>query len=295
MTGRRLAIALTIAATALAGCLDAPAASPSPTPTREPEPTPRVTTYRLGTTVWYEGLLVHFERATATLDARGGPVEVDVRIENSAAEAADLNAPINLLVDGELVEPTRESRVPTIPAEGAESVLLRYELQGVSSVNDAALQIGTDPLHLGRVPLTPAGGEPAAFEPIALDVGGTGTAGDLRIRLREGLVRWDLPDWSQQLEADVQALTLTYDVTYLGEFTGGFAFTGDNVSLRLPDGSMVAPRRDGHSQSVELIGTGKTVEGLISRFEIPAGMTGRYAFFVRDAGKETGIVFTIGG
>lgn len=295
MTGRRLAVTLVIVSIALTGCLDAPAASPSPTPTRAPEPTPTVTAYRLDTTVWYEGLLVHVDRATATLDARGGPVEVDVRVENPGPEAAELDAPIRLLVDGDPVEPTRDSRVPTIPAGGTEPVLLRYELQGVSSVDEAVLQVGDRPLHLGLVPLTAAGGDAVAFEPITLEVGGTGTAGDLRIRLRHGLLRWDLPDWSQQLEADVQALTLTYDVTYLGEFTGGFAFTGDNVALRLPDGSRVAPRRDGHSQSVELIGTGNTVDGLFSRFEIPAGMTGKYAFFARDGGEETGIVFTIDG
>ena len=51
------------------------------------------------------------------------------------------------------------------------------------------------------------------------------------------MLRWDLPDWSQELDASLEALTLTYDVTYTGDFAGGFAFTGDNVALRLPDGN----------------------------------------------------------
>jgi hypothetical protein len=128
---------------------------------------------------------------------------------------------------------------------------------------------------------------------VEFDLRGTGTAGDLRINLRHGVLRWDLPDWSQQLASDLQALTLTYNVTYLGEFAGGFAFTGDNVYLRLPDDSIVNPRRDGHSQSVELIGAKKTKDGLFSRFEIPAGMTGKFALFVKNGETKTAIVFTV--
>ena len=111
------------------------------------------------------------------------------------------------------------------------------------------------------------------------------------------MLRWDLPDWSQELDAELAALTLTYDVTYPGDFAGGFAFTGDNVALRLPDGTIVEPRRDGHSQSVELIGARKTKKDLFSRFEIPAGANRQ----VRAPASRSGdrptkaIPFTIGG
>jgi len=39
---------------------------------------------------------------------------------------------------------------------------------------------------------------------------------------------------SDRLLAALDAVTLTYDVSYLGTFSGGYAFTGDNVRLRLP-------------------------------------------------------------
>jgi hypothetical protein len=295
MTARRVLAVAAALAIAIAGCADAPPPSAAPTPTRQPDPTPITTTYELATTVWYEGLLVHVDRATAILDSRGGPVEVEIRIENAGLEIADLNAPIRLVIDGAPVDPTRESRVPEIPAETTVTVTMRYELQGVSSVDDAVLQVGADPLHLARVPMTPEAGDPVVLQPITLDVSGQATANDLRLRLRGGEVRWDLPDWSEELDAEHLALTLTYSITYLGEFSGGYAFTGDNVHLRLPDGSVVNARRDGHSQSVALIAAGKTVDALVSRFEIPADMPGRYALFVKDAGKQTGIVFTIGG
>ena len=121
------------------------------------------------------------------------------------------------------------------------------------------------------------------------------TLWSLRITIRGAVLRWDLPDWSEELNADLAVLTLTYDVTYLGDFSGGFAFTGDNVALRLPTNTMVESRQDGHSQSVELIGPGKTKKGLFSRFELPSGMTGRFALVVRNGSASKAIPFVVGG
>jgi hypothetical protein len=288
-----------LVASVLAGCLDVAAPSAAPTPTPTPEPTPTTTTYELGTTVWYEGLLIHVDNAVAILDQRGGPVEVRLRVENPNEEEGELNARILLLVDAASssapVEPTRESKVATVPAHGIVGALMTYELQEIPSVNQAVLLIGEDPLHVARVPLTAAGGDLVAFEPVTVRLSGAGQAGDLRLTLRSGALRWDLPDWSEQLNADRAALTLTYDAANLGSFTGGFAFTGDNVRLRLPDGTVVAPRPDGHSQSIELISAGRTKRGLFSRFDIPDEMTGRFGLIVRVGSVSKTIPFSVGG
>ncbi len=291
----RAALLLAVLATTLAGCFDDPPASAAPTPTRAPEPTPTTMTYPLRMTAWFAGLIVHVDSATATLDERGGPVLVGIRIENPGTEPAELNGKIWLVVNGEELEPTRESKLPTVPPESSAGAVLTYELQGISSVDDAVLRIGTAPQHVATIPLTPAAGEPLLFEPRTYSFSRSTpeTANNVRIALKRGLLRWDLPDWLQELDADLQALTLTYDVTYVGEFAGGFAFTGDNVQLRLPDGERVDPRPDGHSQSVELIGAGKTKRNLASRFEIPAGTTGRFALMVRSGSTEKAIEFTI--
>ena len=252
--------ALALTAALLAGCIDAPVPSASPTPTPSPEPTPTTTTYHLGATIWYEGLLIHVDDIVATLDQRGGPVEVRLRIENPGDDEGELDGRIRLLVDASSkdapVEATRESKVPSIPAHGIADALMTYELQGIASVDKGVVLIGEDVNHVARIPLTPAAGDLVAFEPVALSVSGAGTAGDLRLALRSGVLRWDLPDWSQELVAGLDAVTLTYDITYLGKFSGGFPFTGDNVRLRLPNGTVIGPRRDGHSQSIELIGAG---------------------------------------
>ena len=285
---RRLAIAVVMAAT-VAGCLDAAPSLVAPSTTREPEPTPITTTYDLGASIWYEGLVLHIDRVTSTLDARGGPVEVELRIDNPGPDVAELQATIFLRVGGLPVEPTRESRIPPIPAEGQVTGVMTYELQGVTSVDSATVQVGAVPSHSAFAPLTAAGGTAVTLEPQTLLLTGIGTGGDLRITLTGGLQRWDLPDWSQELAADRQAIIVDYDATFLGDFPGGFAFTGENVALRLPDGTDVPPRPDGHSQSVELIGAEKTKRGLFSRFEIPDSVAGEVWFVVTD-GDEEGLI-----
>lgn|GEM_PF-2789987 len=284
-----------VLAVTVAGCLDSTVPSAGPTATRAPDPTPQVTVYDIGATVWYEGLVVRVDTATATLDQRGGPVTLTIRIENPTGDIGELNGPIRLILGSTHVDPNRDSTVPVIPPNGSMPVHLNYDLQGISSIDLASIEIGSAPDHIARVPLTPAAGAPVVFEPLPLDLSGSATAADLKITLRQGLLRWDLPDYSQELGADLQALTLSYDVTYIGSLSYGLPFTFDNVALRLPGGKVVGQRPDGHSQSLELIGPRKTKKDLFSRFEIPSGATGKFALLVRNGGIEKAISFTIGG
>lgn len=290
----RLASLLAIGVLALAACNE-PAALVAPTPTRPPDPTPATTVYELNTDVWYQGLVLHVDRATALLDVRGGTVDIAFRVENPGAEDADLDARMLLVVGGQRIEPTRDSHIAGTKAGETSLALLSFELQEIASADDGVLEIGSEPAHVARVPFRPENGEAVTFQPIELEVKGTNAAGDLRLTLRDAVVRWDLPDWYEELPADTRIVTVTYDATYNGSFSGGFAFTGDNVALLLPDKTMVEARRDGHSQAIELIGAGKTKRGLTSRFEIPADATGEFRLVVRNGSTEKGIKFTIEG
>lgn len=287
----KLAALVVAAAVAVAACTD-DAPSIAPTPTASPEPTAAVRTYQLNTTVWYEGLKIEVVSVTATLDQRGGPVEVLLHLDNQTEEDSSLDGAVSLLIGTVRAEPVRDSTVPDLPAGATGAATLSYELQGISSLDTAVLEIGSGPLHVARVPLTAAAGAAVVFEPRELALKGNGTSGTLKLTIHKGELRWDLPDWSQELDASLQALTITYDATYTGDFSGGFAFTGDNVALKLPDGTIVEARKDGHSQSVELIGANKTKKGLMSRFEIPAGLTGTFSLLVRN-GSDKAIPFTI--
>lgn len=287
--------AAAVLAVAVAGCMDASGPSAAPTTGVTPEPTPVAVTYVIGSQVWYEGLILTFDRGTATLDERGGTVDLLVGAQNPGTDAHDLDGPITLVVGDTRVEPTHDSQIPEVPAGGSVATILTFEFQAIASAEDAVIEVGRAPQHVASVPMTAAAGPLVAYEPVALQLKGSATASTLKLSLTGGLLRWDLPDWQQELGTTLQALTLTYDVTYTGDFAGGQAFTGENVALRLPDGTVISARRDGRSQSVELIGAHKTKKGLFSRFEIPAGMTGTFTLLVRNAGVQKSITFAIGG
>jgi hypothetical protein len=290
--GTRAALSGTLAL-ALAGCLgDTPA--PSSSPTRAPFATPVMTTYQLETTVWVEGLIVTVHSATASMDAKGGPVTVALGIVNPGQDTAALDAPIRLTASGHVYGVVNGTVLPEVAAGGSTEVSLVFEVDGRPTIDDGVLRIGRSTDHQAQVPFTSGPVATLTLEPQDAALNTAVTAGGIRVVLHHRQTRWDLPDWHQELGLASEALILTYDATYVGTFSGGLAFTADNVSLRLPDGTLVAPRHDGQSQSLVLIGPKKTAKGLFSRFEIPAGATGTFGFIVMDGSIHRAVTFKVG-
>jgi hypothetical protein len=269
--------------------------SQTPIPTSTPEPTATVSLYQLDSTVWYAGLVMTFGTATATLDARGGIVSIPVQLQNPGTEDLTLDAPIHLTVAGASFEPTRETVLPSVFAGSGGYTTLTFNVVGQTTIAAATIAVGAPDNHQAIVPLGPAGPKLVALKPVELALHGTAVASDLRLALSGGELRWDLPDWGDELPSSSASLTLTYDVTYTGTFAGGTAFTGDNVSLLLPDGKSRGPRADGRSQSIAAIGPGKTLRHLSTRFEIPAGLPGTYTLVLSENGRQGRIRFTIPG
>jgi hypothetical protein len=286
-----LGLGLTVA---LAGCLG-PSVSPNPSiGAPDVGPTPVVTDFELATTVWVDGFVVTIHGAIASLDSKGGPVSVLLRIENPGADPATLDAPIQLTASGATFELAHGTDLPEIPAGSAAELTIEFEVVGRSTIADGVLLIGRTDDHQVKVPFGPGPVKEVTLEPLASDLAGTATAGGLRVALHRAEVRWDLPDWHTELPKATEVLTLTYDATFNSDFAGGFAFTADNIGLRLPDGTIVAPRADGHSQSIQLIAPKQTVTGLQSRFELPTGLIGKFALVIRDGSAQKPIEFTIG-
>jgi hypothetical protein len=292
--GRPAAALAASIALALAGCLtDAPAPSSSVTPSPAPDPTATVTTYRLETTVWYAGFVLTFGTATATIDPKGGPVAVEVAFQNAGPEAATLGGPIILASRGRAVGPSRDSVLPLVPVGERSEAVLIFEVDGAFDLAAAALRIGRPEEHQGIVPLVEGAADPHALEPLTVSLSGSGQAGALRVTLSAAELRSDLPDWGVQLPRAVMALTVTYDAAYRSDFAGGFAFTTANLGLRLPDGTTISAREDGHSAPATVIGPGAVVSGLQSRFEVPVPGPGTYGLVVRDGDTTTVIEVAI--
>ena len=280
-------------AIALAGCFGGEATAPPATSTPEPVATPVVSRYRLEVTAWEQGFVLTFHQATATLDAKGGPVTITVTVANPGTDDASLDAPIRLTASGAAFDLVHGTVLPVVVAGGSADVTLEFDVEGRSNIDDGVIRVGRTADHIVQVPFLPGPVDALTLEPRSANAKATVTAGGIRIVLRNVGIRWDLPDWYDELPVSSEAVTLTYDVTYIGTFSGGFAFTAANIGLRLPNGTIVAPRRDGHSQSTALLGPGKTVPSLFSRFEIPSGLTGTFALVARDGSTQQAVKFTI--
>lgn len=285
-----LAVALT---TALAGCF-ADVTLPPATPTPAPIATPVITFYRIDTTVWVEGFVVMVRSATASLDAKGGTVTVALGVANPGTDTATLDAPMDLAAGDKAFELVNGTEQPVIPAGAQVDLNVAFDVIGQSTIDNGILQIGRPRDHRVAVPLRIDRAVPVTLEPETADLKGSVTSGSLKLGLRHLEVRWDLGDWYLELPLATEALTVTYDVSYVADFSGGYAFTGDNIALRLPNGTLVSPRPDGHSQSIILIGLHKTVKNLFSRFEIPSGLTGKFALIVTDGSTHKAATFRIG-
>jgi hypothetical protein len=287
------ALAAIVAVVAVAGC--APATAPSATSTEAAIPTPTVTQYQLNTTVWYAGLMLTVTSATAIFDPGGGTVTVLGQFQNPGSDDETLEAPIRITAGAQTFEPVHGTQLPDVAAGGTADLMLTFDVAGLPSVDGAELRVGPPEANQAVVAFGPGGAPTRTLEPVKLAVKGTANASDLRISLTAGELRWDLPDWTDELPTGTAALTLTYDAAYRGSFAGGLAFTADNVSLKLPDGAVVRPRRDGRSQSLALLLPGKPQAGLRSRFEVPSSEHGTFILMIANGAAHATIAVTVPG
>ena len=295
--GRRPAATVAVLALAvvLVGCASEGPPPTAATPTAVPLPTPVTTTFAINQTAWYAGLIVHVNSVTAVLRAGTGSVAADIRIENPGPDTATLEAPIRLTSSGQVIEPVRGTELPDVPAGGSVAVTVPFDVDDAFDLDVAAIRIGRTAYHQVVLPLVEGRLTLSTLAPRHFDLVGFAQAGQLLVSVHGADLRADLPDWGIELAPDVMALTITYDARYVGTFGGGFAFTPANIGLVLPDGRTIAAREDGHSAPAALIGRGKTVSALQSRFDVPAPGIGTYALVIRDGRATRTIPLAIGG
>src|SRR5207237_6564948 len=94
---------------AVAAC--SPEAAPSLSPVGPPVATPTVTTYQLDTTVWHAGLQLTFHAATATMDPRGGIVEITASFTNPTDDPLTVASPIRLTAGGTGFDLSRDTKL----------------------------------------------------------------------------------------------------------------------------------------------------------------------------------------
>ena len=260
-----------------------------------PEPSAETTTVQVDQEIWFAGFKVALGAATAELtEGRGGTVTIEATFENTGSEDARFDGTLNLASAGENASEAMAMDIPSVPGGQTGKGTLAFDVEDSFTFDDAVLTIGLAENQQAIVPLTPTAGTAVTQEPVEVTATGDGTADTLKLELLGGEYRADQPWNHGQMKKGTFVLTLNYDASFLSDFAGGFAFTGENVALKLPDGTTVGVIQDGDSQSLELIGPEATAKDLFSRFEIEDPAAGEYALLVRsfdDAEDE--IPFTI--
>jgi len=246
-------------------------------------PTPSTVTVQVEQTIWFAGFKVAFGAATSELTpGRGGEVSIEATFENTGDESGTFDGSLNLASAGENATEGMGMDLPSVPGGQTGKGTLAFAVEDSFTFDDAVLTVGRTGNQQATVPLTATAGTAVTLEPVAIALSGSGTAGDLKLELNDGEIRADQPWNHGQLEEGSFVLTVNYDASFVSDFAGGFAFTAENVALRLPDGTTVGVIQDGESQSLELIGPNTTAKDQFSRFEIEDPAAGEYVLLVRS-------------
>ena len=288
---------------AVVACGGSAAAPVAPTTTRTSVPadagqpsaaaaSPAISTVDVGKEAWFAGFHVTFGTATAEITpGRHGTVKLETTFENTGSEDARFDATITLVSAGETASEGFDQDIPNVPGGTTGKGLFSFAVEDTFTFDDAVLTLGQPTNQQAVIPLK--GGEAVSREPVKVAATGTGKAGDLRIDLAGGELRADSPWKHGQQKKGSLVVTFDYSATFNSGFAGGFAFTGENVALKLPDGTTVGVVQDGRSQSLELIPPNATKKDLFSRFEIEDPAAGTYVFLVREGNATGEIPFTI--
>lgn len=241
----------------------------------------------LGQEAWFAGFHVTFNDLTITPDGRHGELKIGATFENLGDDDARLDATIALESGGQPVRESFAMDIPSVPAGDTMDGTFGFSIKDDFTLDDAVLTLGTSAVQQVVVPLSATAGTPVSLEPTTLALSGSRTAGQLELKLDGGDLRADKPQKHGQMESGKLALTVRYSATNHGTGAATFPFTGENVRLRLPDGTEIGTIADGRSQSIEGIQASSTAQDLLSRFEIDDPAAGQYTLLVKD-GDATG-------
>jgi len=267
---------------------------PEPTETvgaaaTEPEATsgPSTDSIAVDQDFWHAGWKVTLGEATLGADSLGiQTVTFDAVFENLGMSPSSFNSQLALVSAGNaFADSGIDQDLPNVPAGLTGNGTIVIQVDESFTLDDATLIVGNPENNQAVVPIGPdSPDELVSLEPLALPVTGSSAAGPVAFTVTGVEVRADLPDWSDQVEQGSLALIVSFEVTPgNGIPLGQGVIGGDNLALRLPDGTAVSVRSDGRSGVNELLQgrENTTIMDLSARFIIPEPAEGSYAFLVR--------------
>jgi hypothetical protein len=247
----------------------------------------------LGQEAWFAGFHITFDELSLVMDGRRGDLHITASFENLGRDESRMDATIKLMSGGQPVSESFDMDIPSVPSGETVDGTFGFAIDEDFNLDDAVLTLGTPAVQQVVLPLGASSGEFVSLEPTTLSLSGAATAGQLELKVDGGELRADRPERHGQMESGKLALTVTYAATNHGTGAADFPFTGENVRLKLPDGSVIADLGDGLSQSIELLPAGTSKTDLLTRFEVADPASGQYALQVVEGDQTAEIPFSL--
>jgi hypothetical protein len=244
----------------------------------------------IGESVHYAGFVFDLGDATlapsenavdieGTTDSTVGQLTIEATIENLGPEdAAPDQADMHMELDGSAIDldPFTFEGLPVVPGGSTTNAEIVFDgLPADFSIKGAELVFGDGTVNQARVPLD-GEGETVTLAPLDITTGAAGQAGEITFNVTSGNLSYGDPAFHVQLDEGTAVLTLEYTITGspgLWSGSGGVNVGWGNVRLILPDGTSLADTVTGGSSN-EILLPSATVDGMITRYEVPADVRG---------------------
>lgn len=251
-------------------------------PTTTTEPVGVLESAGLAARVHSAGFLLEVTEARLVRDSVGRAfLEVQAEITNQGLEPAPLNVPAQVVTEAGGVDRIVPGDEPPLPPGEPQRRALRFPVppdvgERGEGLTEARLVMGSVGNHTAVVPFD--GSPPTDLEPRSVPLGGTLTAGSVSLTLQGASVRFDDPLGHENLPEGRALLAVA--VTARRSGGGAPNLTAENFRLRLPDGAVIAVRRDGRSAPNVLLETGRPLTDLLVRFEVPNPAAGQHTLIL---------------
>jgi hypothetical protein len=229
--------------------------------------------------VYYAGFSLNLGEATLhSTDTGGRVVDIVTAFGNEGSDPTAFSATLDLASAGSHYQPDdRSAKLPTVAGQAQSSGNLSFDVDDKFTFADAILTIGQASHEQVVLPLG-AGGTLVDLAPKTFALTGTASTGPLKLDVKGGLLRTDNPKDHLEAEKGKRFLSISFDVTDTTGVPGGYAFTHDNVALKLSDGTQLVPD-DG---PIELLNPNSTLRAQTVRFTVPAPGAGSYQLVLID-------------
>lgn len=233
--------------------------------------------------VYYAGFKLGLGTATLhTNDFGTRVVDIATTVGNEGTDPETFGSTLDLFAAGKHYSPDDVgTKLPTVAGQAQTNGNISFDVDDKFAFGDAVLTIGHPSHEQVVLPLgapTAGGGVSIDLAPATFAVTGTASTGPLRLTVSDVVLRADNPKDHLEAEKGKRFLSITFDVTDTSGFPAGYAFTHENVALKLPDGTQLAPD-DG---PIQLLNPNSTLSGQTARFTVPAPGRGSYQVVLID-------------